>query len=58
MTEELIVDGRDIGIYYEHSLSYVSFSSNSTADFGKLVTVSAGKRFQHAGYGLDDAQLS
>lgn len=58
VTGEFIVDGHEIGVYFEHSLSYVSFSSNSTAHLGQLATVSAGKRFQHAGYGLDDAKLS
>ena len=58
VTGEFIVGGRQIGIYFEHSLSYVSFSSNSYADLEQIVAASAGKRFQHAGYGLDDAKLS
>ena len=55
---EFIVDGREIGVYFEHSLSCVSCSSNSRADLEQLITLSAGKCFQHDGYGLRDAKLS
>ena len=44
--------------YFEHSLSYISFTSNCIEDLNLLVAASQGKRFQHEGYGLSDARLS
>ena len=58
VTGEFIVDGRETEIYFEHSLSYISFSSNSKVDLEQLITASAGRCFQHEGYGLNDAKLS
>ena len=46
----------EIAIYYEHSLSYVSFASNSYDDLKFLLDASQNERFQHEGYGLDDAK--
>ena len=53
----LRVDGREVAVYFEHSLSYFSLSSNSQEDLMMLVNASQGKVFQHEGYGLDNAQL-
>ena len=53
----LRVDGREVAVYFEHSLSYFSLSSNSQEELMMLVTASQGKVFQHEGYGLDNAQL-
>lgn len=58
VTGHFDVDGREIGIYFEHSLSYILCSSNSQSDLVQIVTASAGISFQHEGYGLDDAKLS
>ena len=58
VTGSLTVDGRQVGIYFEHSLCYVSFASNSPDDLMMLFNASQGKLFQHQGYGLDDAKLS
>ncbi len=57
VTGNLIMDGRKIAIYFEHSLSFVSFASNSQKDLVMLINASKGKVFQHMGYGLDDAQF-
>lgn len=57
VTGSLIMEGREIAVYFEHSLSYVSFASNSQEDLMMLVNASQGKVFQHMGYGLDDAQF-
>lgn len=53
----LRVDGREVAIYFEHSLSYFSLGSKSLEDLMMLVNASQGKVFQHEGYGLDNAQL-
>ena len=53
----LRVDGREVAVYFEHSLSYFSLSSNSQEELMMLVKASQGKVFQHEGYGLDNAQL-
>ena len=53
----LRVDGREVAVYFEQSLSYFSLSSNSQEDLMMLVNASQGKVFQHEGYGLDNAQL-
>jgi hypothetical protein len=57
VTGSLIIEGREIAVYFEHSLSYVSFASNSQEDLMMLVNASQGKVFQHMGYGLDNAQF-
>lgn len=57
VTGYLNVDGREVAVYFEHSLSYFSLSSNSQEDLMMLVNASQGKVFQHEGYGLDNAQL-
>jgi len=49
---ELKLPDRSIGIYFEHSLSYASFSSNSQEDLELLEDTSGRLRFRHAGYGL------
>jgi len=57
VTGYLSVDGREVSIYFEHSLSYFSLASNSQEDLMMLVNASQGKVFQHEGYGLDNPQL-
>ena len=53
----LRVDGRQVALYFEHSLSYFSLGSISQEDLNMVVNASQGKVFQHEGYGLEDAQL-
>lgn len=55
--EDFVVGGlklpnRSIGIYFEHSLSYASFSSHSRKDLELLEGTSRGLSFRHTGYGL------
>lgn len=51
---ELKLPDRAIGIYFEYSLCYLSFSSSRREDLELLVNCSLGLTFQHAGYGLKD----
>ena len=54
---EMKLPDRSIGIYFEHSLAYLSFSSEHQEDLEFLVSSSGGLALQHPGYGLDDADL-
>jgi len=53
----ITVGSGEVAIYFEHSLSCFSLSTNSQEDLMMLVNASQGKGFQHKGYGLDNAQL-
>jgi len=53
----IAVGSREVAIYFEHSLSYFSLSSNSQEDLMMMVNASQNERFQHEGYGLDNAKL-
>ena len=55
---EFTVEGREISIYFEHSLCDCSFASDFQEDLMMLVDASQGKVFQHEGYGLDNADLT
>jgi len=52
---EMHLPDRRIGIYFEHSLSYVSFSSCRLENLKRLVSSADGLTFRHTGYGLSDA---
>lgn len=52
------VDGSKIRIYFEHSLSFISFEAKTPNGLNRLLTASQGRRFQHEGYGLEDAKFS
>ena len=54
----ITVGSGETAVYYEHSLSYLSFASNSQENLKVLVDASQNERFQHEGYGLDNAKLS
>ena len=53
----ITVGGREVAIYFEHSLCYISLASNYHDDLIRLASASLGKTFQHEGYGLDNAKL-
>ncbi len=48
--------GRDVWVYFEHSLAYLSFSSYDRQDLNLLKEMTEGKQFRHIGYGLADGQ--
>lgn len=52
------VGSGEVVIYFEHSLCYFSLSSNSQEDLNLLIAALQGKKFQHEGYGLDNAKWS
>lgn len=51
---ELKLPDRTIGVYFEYSLCYLSFSSPRREDLELLVNCSHGLAFHHEGYGLQD----
>ncbi len=53
----ITVGDAEVEIYFEHSLSYISFSSNSQGDLNLLASAWEGKCFEHEGYGLDNSKL-
>ena len=54
----ITVGSGEVAIYFEHSLSYISFASNSHEDLNLLAAASQGEKFQHEGYCLTEADLS
>ena len=52
------IDGSEVRIYFEHSLSFISFEAKTPDGLNRLLTASQGRRFQHKGYGLEDAKFS
>jgi hypothetical protein len=60
---EDFVEGRmtvgrgQVAIYFEHSLCYILLASNYHDDLIRLASASQGKKFQHEGYGLNNAKF-
>jgi len=52
------IDGSEIRIYFEYSLSFISFEAKTPDGLSRLLTASQSRRFQHEGYGLEDAKFS
>ncbi len=47
------IDGSEIRIYFEHSLSFISFEAKTPDGLTRLLIASQGQRFQHEGYDLE-----
>ncbi len=57
VTGRIVLADRQIAVYFEHSLAYLSFSSDTRQDLELLIAVTEGQEFQHLGYSLKDGQL-
>lgn len=54
ITGSIILADEHVTVYFEHSLAYISFSSDDRPSLKLLSDTTKGRKFQHNGYGLEE----